>query len=94
LQLPESMKESQADLYLETYQVLDIEIGRLREMQRWQSSAAFKVRCTVILVDFMELPLIQWIYTLSNGSQSWSLYLELQPAYMNVDTWLQWYGEV
>lgn len=53
------MKESQADLYLETYQVLDIEIGRLREMQRWQSSAAFKVRCTLILVDFMELPLIQ-----------------------------------
>lgn len=43
-QLPESMKDSQADLYLETYQVLDIEIGRLREIQRWQSSAAFKVR--------------------------------------------------
>ena len=30
LQLPESMKDSQGDLYLETYQVLDIEIGRLR----------------------------------------------------------------
>lgn len=43
-QLSESMKDSQADLYLETYQVLDIEIGRLREIQRWQSSAAFKVR--------------------------------------------------
>lgn len=43
LQLPESMKDSQGDLYLETYQVLDIEIGRLREIQRWQSSAAFKV---------------------------------------------------
>lgn len=42
-QLPESMKDSQADLYLETYQVLDIEIGRLREIQRWQSSAAFKL---------------------------------------------------
>ncbi len=42
-QLSESMKQNQADLYLETYQVLDIEIGRLREMQRWQSSAAFKV---------------------------------------------------
>nr|PNR59501.1 hypothetical protein PHYPA_002292 [Physcomitrium patens] len=42
-QLSESMKDSQADLYLETYQVLDIEIGRLREIQRWQSSAAFKL---------------------------------------------------
>jgi cytoplasmic FMR1 interacting protein len=42
-QLSESMKQNQADLYLETYQVLDIEIGRLREMQRWQSSAAFKL---------------------------------------------------
>jgi cytoplasmic FMR1 interacting protein len=43
VQLSETMKQNQADLYLETYQVLDIEIGRLREMQRWQSSAAFKV---------------------------------------------------
>jgi cytoplasmic FMR1 interacting protein len=42
-QLPETVKQTQADLYLETYQVLDIEIGRLREMQRWQSSAAFKL---------------------------------------------------
>jgi cytoplasmic FMR1 interacting protein len=46
-QLPESMKDSQGDLYLETYQVLDIEIGRLREIQRWQSSASFKVRSYV-----------------------------------------------
>jgi hypothetical protein len=47
--LPETVKQTQADLYLETYQVLDIEIGRLREMQRWQSSAAFKV--TTMLLD-------------------------------------------
>lgn len=46
-QLSESMKDSQADLYLETYQVLDIEIGRLREIQRWQSSAAFKGHAAV-----------------------------------------------
>lgn len=42
-QLPESMKQSQADLYLETYQVLDLEMSRLREIQRWQASAASKV---------------------------------------------------
>jgi hypothetical protein len=47
--LPETVKQTQADLYLETYQVLDIEIGRLREMQRWQSSAAFKVVTTMLL---------------------------------------------
>ena len=43
LQLPDSMKHSQADLYLETYQVLDLEMSRLREIQRWQASAASKV---------------------------------------------------
>lgn len=43
MQLPDSMKHSQADLYLETYQVLDLEMSRLREIQRWQSSAASKV---------------------------------------------------
>lgn len=42
-QLPDSMKHSQADLYLETYQVLDLEMSRLREIQRWQASAASKV---------------------------------------------------
>lgn len=42
-QLPDSMKQSQADLYLETYQVLDLEISRLREIQRWQASAASKL---------------------------------------------------
>ncbi|KAL0709699.1 hypothetical protein Bca4012_016677 [Brassica carinata] len=42
-QLPESMKHSQADLYLETYQVLDLEMSRLREIQRWQSSASAKL---------------------------------------------------
>ncbi|MBA0573596.1 hypothetical protein Golob_000864, partial [Gossypium lobatum] len=42
-QLPESMKHSQADLYLETYQVLDLEMSRLREIQRWQASAATKL---------------------------------------------------
>jgi hypothetical protein len=43
MQLPDSMKHSQADLYLETYQVLDLEMSRLREIQRWQASAASKV---------------------------------------------------
>lgn len=43
MQLPESMKQSQAELYLETYQVLDLEMSRLREIQRWQASAASKV---------------------------------------------------
>lgn len=42
-QLPESMKQSQGDLYLETYQVLDLEMSRLREIQRWQASAASKL---------------------------------------------------
>ncbi|XP_044482624.1 protein PIR [Mangifera indica] len=42
-QLPNSMKHSQADLYLETYQVLDLEMSRLREIQRWQTSASSKL---------------------------------------------------
>ncbi|XP_047333810.1 protein PIR isoform X2 [Impatiens glandulifera] len=42
-QLPDSMKHSQADLYLETYQVLDLEMSRLREIQRWQVSASAKL---------------------------------------------------
>jgi cytoplasmic FMR1 interacting protein len=42
-QLPDSMKQSQGDLYLETYQVLDLEMSRLREIQRWQASAASKL---------------------------------------------------
>ncbi|KAG5575490.1 hypothetical protein H5410_055624 [Solanum commersonii] len=42
-QLPDSMKQSQADLYLETYQVLDLEMSSLREIQRWQASAASKL---------------------------------------------------
>ncbi|KAJ4753442.1 Cytoplasmic FMR1-interacting protein [Rhynchospora pubera] len=42
-QLPDSMKHSQGDLYLETYQVLDLEMSRLREIQRWQASAASKL---------------------------------------------------
>ncbi|KAF3452390.1 hypothetical protein FNV43_RR02823 [Rhamnella rubrinervis] len=42
-QLPDSMKQNQADLYLETYQVLDLEMSRLREIQRWQASAASKL---------------------------------------------------
>ncbi|KAE9593543.1 hypothetical protein Lalb_Chr18g0044191 [Lupinus albus] len=42
-QLPDSMKQSQADLYLETYQVLDLEMSRLRQIQRWQASASSKL---------------------------------------------------
>lgn len=42
-QLPDSMKHSQADLYLETYQVLDLEMSRLREIQRWQASTSSKL---------------------------------------------------
>lgn len=38
------MKQSQADLYMETYQVLDLEMSRLREIQQWQASASAKVR--------------------------------------------------
>ncbi|MCO5571458.1 hypothetical protein L7F22_025198 [Adiantum nelumboides] len=42
-QLPDSMKQSQSELYLETYQVLDLEISRLRSIQQWQASAASKL---------------------------------------------------
>ncbi|GMH10367.1 hypothetical protein Nepgr_012208 [Nepenthes gracilis] len=42
-QLPDAMKHSQGELYLETYQVLDLEMSRLREIQRWQASAASKL---------------------------------------------------
>lgn len=59
MQLPESMKHSQADLYLETYQVLDLEMSRLREIQRWQSSASAKVRCISFLV---QLVLFKFLY--------------------------------
>ncbi|KAI9184998.1 hypothetical protein LWI28_003237 [Acer negundo] len=31
-QFPSSIKQSQADMYLETYQVLDLEMSRLREI--------------------------------------------------------------
>lgn len=48
-QLPDSMKQSQADLYLETYQVLDLEMSRLREIQRWQASASSKVRVVLYI---------------------------------------------
>ncbi|CAL5364883.1 unnamed protein product [Camellia sinensis] len=34
VRLPDSMKQSQADLYLETYRVLDLEMSRLRDIQR------------------------------------------------------------
>jgi len=53
------MKHSQADLYLETYQVLDLEMSRLREIQRWQSSASAKVRCISFLV---QLVLYKFLY--------------------------------
>jgi len=49
-QLPDSMKQSQADLYLETYQVLDLEMSRLREIQRWQASASSKVRFVLYIL--------------------------------------------
>ena len=49
IQLPDSMMQSQGDLYLETYQVLDVEIGRLRGMQRWQAAASTKVKLVSIL---------------------------------------------
>ncbi|KAG0476174.1 hypothetical protein HPP92_013015 [Vanilla planifolia] len=42
-QLPDSMKHNQTDLYVETYHVLDLEMNRLREIQRWQASAASKL---------------------------------------------------
>ncbi|KMZ67407.1 hypothetical protein ZOSMA_26G01590, partial [Zostera marina] len=42
-QLPDSMKHNQAELYFETYQVLDLEMSRIREIQQWQSSAAKKL---------------------------------------------------
>ncbi|CAM6128500.1 unnamed protein product [Calypogeia fissa] len=42
-QLPESLKQSQSNLYMETYHVLDLEIGRLRQIQRWQALAASKL---------------------------------------------------
>ncbi|KAK1265836.1 Protein PIR [Acorus gramineus] len=42
-QLPDSMKQSQGELYMETYQVLDLEMSRLREIQRWQAQTASKL---------------------------------------------------
>ncbi|KAL4371796.1 hypothetical protein AHAS_Ahas06G0201600 [Arachis hypogaea] len=46
-QLPDSMKQSQTDLYLETYQVLDLEMSRLCEIQRWQASASSKLAADI-----------------------------------------------
>ncbi|KAH6825098.1 transcription activator, partial [Perilla frutescens var. hirtella] len=53
-QLPDSMKQSQADLYLETYQVLDLEMSRLREIQRWQASASSKMIILIQLAADMQ----------------------------------------
>lgn len=50
-QLPDSLKQNQADLYLETYQVLDLEMSRLREIQRWQASASSKVWLNIHLLS-------------------------------------------
>jgi len=58
MQLPDSMKHNQADLYLETYQVLDSEMSRLREIQRWQASAASKVVATECLISSRYLSLL------------------------------------
>ena len=59
------MKHSQADLYLETYQVLDLEMSRLREIQRWQSSASAKVRCISFLFRLFSSK-IMCLYTLTS----------------------------
>ncbi|KAK2637959.1 hypothetical protein Ddye_025754 [Dipteronia dyeriana] len=48
--LPSSMKHSQAHLSLETYQVLDLEMSRLHEIQRWQASAASKVLPVLVVL--------------------------------------------
>lgn len=53
VQLPDSMKQSQPELYLETYQVLDLEMSRLREIQRWQASAASKVCIIIYFFSFL-----------------------------------------
>lgn len=73
-QLPESMKHSQADLYLETYQVLDLEMSRLREIQRWQASAASKVIAKFNLSSFLCLTLcIKGTFCMKckKGTPSW-----------------------
>lgn len=57
------MKQSQADLYLETYQVLDLEMSRLREIQRWQASASSKVRSHISLFVEISIRIFQ-AYTL------------------------------
>lgn len=59
-QLPDSMKQSQADLYLETYQVLDLEMSRLREIQRWQASASSKVWCDNHLLSSYSFIVLLW----------------------------------
>ncbi|KAK3027143.1 hypothetical protein RJ639_041244 [Escallonia herrerae] len=62
-QLPDSMKQNQADLYLETYQVLDLEMSRLREIQRWQASASSKQKMLQLYYSVLDclwpaLPLV------------------------------------
>lgn len=59
MQLPDSMKHNQADLYLETYQVLDMGMSHLREIQRWQASAASKVVATECFISSRYLSLLQ-----------------------------------
>ena len=55
------MKHSQADLYLETYQVLDLEMSRLREIQRWQASAASKVGPPLCLIPLSYLSHLEYL---------------------------------
>jgi hypothetical protein len=85
--LPETVKQTQADLYLETYQVLDIEIGRLREMQRWQSSAAFKVTTMLLDLSLSTTPHCQGMCKITKLSFfTWVWSLIFNKAHFNM-TW-------
>ncbi|KAJ4833404.1 hypothetical protein Tsubulata_028614 [Turnera subulata] len=72
--LPESMKHS-ADLCLETYQVLDLEMSRIREIQRWQASASSKLAADMQWFSGPERringPSITHLWTFTQVSVQW-----------------------
>ncbi|TXG66168.1 hypothetical protein EZV62_007443 [Acer yangbiense] len=78
-QLPSSMKHSQADLYLETYQVLDLEMSRLLEIQRWQASAASK-----LAADMQRFSRPEWRINGPTITLLWSM-LKLLDALVQLD---------
>lgn len=74
------MKQNQAELYLETYQVLDLEMSRLRDIQRWQASASSKVYSRFFL-----LFLLKFVFYFFSLLLEWCLVFPYEPGLQPVE---------